>query len=70
MEDNDVVAERQSDGRYQIRRWRRSDGALLPIQGHDGLYDESEVYRRLEALRPTGDTYIRDSPGSWRLVQP
>ena len=47
MEDNDVVAERQSDGRYRIRRWRKADETLYPIPGHEDLYDESEMARRL-----------------------
>lgn len=70
MQDNDIVADRLTDGRYKIRRWREADGALLPIHGHDDIYDEEEMYRRLNQLRPTGDTYVRDTPTSARLVQP
>lgn len=70
MEDNDVVAERQSDGRYRIRRWRKADQTLHPIPGHEELYDESEMSRRLEILRTSGDTYVRDTSHSMRLVQP
>ena len=70
MQDNDIVADRMEDGRYKIRRWRSADGALLPIDEHDGRYDEEEMYRRLNQLRKTGDTYVRDTPASARLVQP
>jgi len=56
MLDRDVVAERQRDGVYRIRRWHASDGRLLPIPGHEDLYDEEEMYRRLNQLRWTGDT--------------
>jgi hypothetical protein len=69
MQDNDVVADRLGDGRYKIRRWK-GDGALLLIQGHEDIYDEEEMYRRLNQLRSTGDTYVRDSPTSARRVQP
>ena len=69
MQDGDIVADRRDDGRYIIRRWRASDGALLPVDGHDESYDE-EMYRRLNGLRRTGDTYVRDRPTTARLVQP
>ena len=70
MQDDDIVADRRDDGRYIIRRWRAPDGALLPIDGHDESYDEEEMYRRLNLLRATGDTYVRDQPTMARLVQP
>lgn len=70
MQDGDVVADRRDDGSYIIRRWRARDGALLPIDGHEDSFDEEEMYRRLNLLRATGDTYVRDQPMSARLVQP
>lgn len=70
MQDGDIVADRRDDGRYIIRRWRASDGALIPIDGHDEVYDEEEMYRRLNLLRPTGDTYVREQPTAARLIQP
>lgn len=70
MQDGDIVADRRDDGSYIIRRWRASDGALVPIDGHEDLYDEEEMYRRLNLLRATGDTYVRDQPTTARLVQP
>ena len=70
MQNNDVVADRQPNGQYCIRRWREVDGFLLPISGYESLYSETELYRHLDELRPTGDTYVRDSPHSLRLVQP
>ena len=70
MQDGDVVADRREDGSYIIRRWRVSDGRLIPIDGHEDLYDEEEMYRRLNLLRATGDTYVRDQPTTARLVQP
>ncbi|HLG55581.1 MAG TPA: hypothetical protein VI485_09630 [Vicinamibacterales bacterium] len=70
MQDGDIIADRRDDGSYVIRRWRASDGALVPIDGHEDSYDEEEMYRRLNLLRATGDTYVRDQPMSARLVQP
>lgn len=70
MRNNDIIADRRPDGRYVIRRWQASDGRLLPIEGHEDFYDEEEVYRRLNVLRPTGDTYIREKPTEARLIQP
>ena len=70
MHDNDIVADRLADGRYTIRRWREADGALLPIHGHDDLYDQEDMNRRLNQLRSTGDTYMRDTRAGARLVQP
>ena len=70
MLDQDIVADVQSDGRYKIRRWQASDRQLIPIEGHEELYDEEEMYRRLNQLRATGDTYVRASPSVLRLVQP
>ena len=62
MLDGDIVADRRDDGAYIIQRWRANDGGLLPIDGHEDLYDEEEMYRRLNVLRSTGDTYVRDQP--------
>jgi hypothetical protein len=70
MQDGDIVADRREDGSYIIRRWRASDGALLPIDGHEESYDEEEMYRRLNILRKTGDTFVRDHPTAARLIQP
>ncbi len=70
MLDGDIVADRRDDGSYIIRRWRARDVALLPIDGHEEAYDEEEMYRRLNLLRGTGDTYVRDKPTTARLVQP
>jgi hypothetical protein len=70
MQDNDVVADRQADGRYVIRRWRGADGRLLLIDGHEDRYDEEEMYRRLNVLRRTGATWVRERPTDARLVQP
>jgi hypothetical protein len=70
MQDGDIVADRRDDGSYVIRRWRATDGALLPIDGHEEPYDEEEMYRRLNLLRSTGDTYVRESPTGARLIQP
>jgi hypothetical protein len=60
----------RDDGRYIIRRWRATDGALLPIDGHEESYDEEEMDRRLNVLRATGDTYVREDPTTARLIQP
>lgn len=70
MQNGDIIADRRDDGRYIIRRWRAIDGALLPVDGHDECYDEEEMYRRLNSLRSTGDTYVRDQPTTVRLIQP
>ncbi len=70
MQDSDIVADRRDDGRYVIRRWRAIDGALLPIDGQDESYDEEEMYRRLNLLRSTGDTCVREQPTTARLIQP
>ena len=70
MQDGDIVADRRDDGSYIIRRWRTNDGVLLPIEGHEESYDEEEMYRRLNILRETGDTYVRDQPTTARLIQP
>lgn len=48
----------------------KAHGALLRIDGHDEPYDEEEMYLRLNRLRETGDTYVREQPTSARLVQP
>jgi hypothetical protein len=70
IEDGDIVADRQSDGLYRIRRWRAADGSLQAIDGHEELYDEEDMYRRLNRLRRTGETYVRDKPWMARLIQP
>lgn len=70
MQDNDIVADRRPDGSYVIRRWRASDGRLESIEGHEDFYDEEEMYRRLNRLRSSGDTYVRDESTSARLIQP
>jgi hypothetical protein len=70
MEDNDIIADRRPDGRYVIRRWRASDGRLELIEGHEDVYDEEEMYRRLNKLRASGDTYVRDEPTHARLIEP
>ncbi len=70
MLDNDIVADRQSDGRYIIRRWRASDGRLLFVDGCEESFDEEEMYRQLNVLRKSGDTYVREQPTVARLVQP
>ncbi len=70
MQDNDIVAEPQEDGRFIIRRWSASDNKLMPVEGHEDSYEEAEMYRRLGELRPTGDTYVRERSGLLRLVQP
>jgi hypothetical protein len=58
------------DGLYRIRRWRAADGSLQAIDGHEELYDEEDMYRRLNRLRRTGETYVRDKPWMARLIQP
>jgi hypothetical protein len=70
MEDGDIIADRREDGSYIIRRWRATNGALLPVDGHDESYDEEEMYRRLNLLRNTGDTYVREQQTTARLIQP
>ena len=70
MRDGDIVAVRAEDGQFTIRRRRERDGALFPIVGHEDRYDEEEMYRRLNVLRATGDTYVRESSSDIRLVQP
>lgn len=70
MQDGDIVADRRDDGSYSIRQWRASDGAFLPIDGHEESYDEEDMYRRLNVLRATGDPYVRDDPTTARLIQP
>ena len=71
VQDYDVVADRQMDDRFTIRRWIR--GELKVIDGYDGLYTESEMFQLLRELRPSGDTWVRDSPVAqpniFRLVE-
>jgi hypothetical protein len=71
IQDYDIVADRQADDRFTIRRWVR--GELKIIDAYDGLYSESEMLQRLAELRPSGSTWIRDSPvaqpNKFRLVE-
>jgi hypothetical protein len=70
VQDNDILAQRLDDGSYRIRRYRASDGRLIPIDGHDAIYTEEEMYRRFDQLRSTGDTYVSERPGIARLIGP
>lgn len=45
-----------------MRRRRASDGAVLRFDGHNESYDEEEMYRRMNLLRNTSDTYVREVP--------
>jgi hypothetical protein len=71
VQDYDIVADRQMDDRFTIRRWIR--GQLVKIDGYDGLYTESEMLGLLDELRPSGETWVRDSPEAlpniFRLVE-
>jgi hypothetical protein len=71
VQDYDIVADRQMDDRFIIRRWIR--GQLVKIDGYDGLYTESEMLGLLDELRPSGETWVRDSPEAlpniFRLVE-
>jgi hypothetical protein len=72
MQDNDIVAVRQPNGRYQILRWDELEGQMRQIPGHEDLYDEFDMYRRLKQLRSSGDTYVAewsDRPDVLRLVE-
>ncbi|HEY7441349.1 MAG TPA: hypothetical protein VH701_02930 [Vicinamibacterales bacterium] len=62
MQDQDIVAVRQPNGRYQILRWDELAGQMRQIEGHEDLYDEFEMYRRLKQLSFSGDTYVADWP--------
>jgi hypothetical protein len=62
MQDYDIVAVRQPNGQYQILRWDELAGQMRRIPGHDDLYDEHEIYGRLDQLRSSGDTYVADWP--------
>jgi hypothetical protein len=66
MLNNDILADRQPGGQYSIHRW--SDGRLVAIVGHEGLFEESEMLRRLALLRPSGDTYVRQGI-DFRIIQ-
>ena len=68
LQDHDIVADRQPDGRYVIREW--VNGRLTPIRGYSPMYQETEMYRCLDELRSHGDTYMRESPDILLLVQP
>lgn len=71
IQDYDIVADRRADDCFTIRRWIR--GALKIIDADDGVYNESEMLERLAELRPSGTTWIRDSPvaqpNEFRLVE-
>jgi hypothetical protein len=71
VQDYDIVADRQMDDRFTIRRWIR--GQFVRIDGYDGLYTEPEMLQRLDELRPSGETWVRDSPEAlpniFRLVE-
>jgi hypothetical protein len=49
-------------GRYRILRWDELEGEMLDIAGHEGMFDEREMYRRLKQLRHSGDTWVADWP--------
>ena len=68
--DSDIIADRQPDGRYIIRRWNADDRRLIAIVGHTDTYDEAEMRRRLDELRSTGDAYVREREDILRLIQP
>ena len=45
---------------------------MVQIPGHEDLYDEFDMYRRLKQLRSSGDTYVAewsDRPDVLRLVE-
>ena len=71
IQDYDIVADRQEDDRFTIRRWIR--GELKTIDAYDGTYTESEKLQRLAELGLSGTTWIRDSPvaepNKFRLVE-
>lgn len=58
LQNHDIVAVRQTDGRYLIREW--VDGREEPVHGYAATYDERSMYRSLDELRPQGDTYVRE----------
>ena len=43
MQDNDICAERQANGRYTIKRFNETSGECEPDEGYEGTYDESAV---------------------------
>lgn len=59
-EDYDIVADRRADDRFTVRRWIR--GELVKIDGYADVYSEAELLQRLKELRPSGTTWVRDSP--------
>jgi hypothetical protein len=70
MQNNDVAAIRQPDGRYIIRRWidhRRDRWAF--VDGHTGTFKEADMLSRLSELRLTSDTWILDRPQKPRRVE-
>ena len=63
MDDLDIVAAKQKDGLWLIRRWSEFQHDLVEIPGHDGRYTEGEMHRCLEYLRLTGKTFLHDETG-------
>ncbi len=43
MQDYDICAERQANGRYTIKRFNESSGELDPDERHKGTYNKSAV---------------------------
>ena len=69
MLDDDIVAIRQPDGRYIIRRWQRRVEHYESLDGHDASYDEADAMRRLRELRSIADTWVVHPPDAPRLVE-
>lgn len=67
VEDLSIIALKQADGRYILRRWSEHQGMLLVIPGHDGRYLEPDLHRQLDGLRLTGKTYIHRPDGYERV---
>jgi len=65
--EHDFVAGRQTGGQYRIFQFISQQ--LVPVSGHDGLYDEIEVRRRFDLLRPVGDCWIKDRGELLRLIE-
>jgi hypothetical protein len=56
IQHGDVVAQRQPDGQFVMRRYEA--GSLRPIPGYGNLYDEIAMYRALKELRTVDDASI------------
>ena len=71
MRDKDIVAIRQPDGRYILRRWMLAQNVeeWSFIEGYGDTYDEAQTLQVLNQLRVTGDTWILDRPRQPRLVE-